>query len=80
MRRLSARASSSPGDLYDSWRTRCVQLNGWILQEVMKTKQKDYENPFRWITYDSEEERRAVLGDRMTDIPFAVPQYSPVDW
>ena len=46
----------------------------------MKTKQKDYENPFRWITYDSEEERRAVLGDRMTDIPFAVPQYSPVDW
>ena len=23
---------------------------------------------------------RAVLGDRMTDIPFAVPQYSPVDW
>lgn len=77
---IAARASSSPGDLYDSWRTRCVQLNGWILQEVMKTKQKDYENPFRWITYDSEEERRAVLGDRMTDIPFAVPQYSPVDW
>ena len=77
---IAARASSTPGDLYDSWRTRCVQLNGWILQEVMKTKQKDYENPFRWITYDSEEERRAVLGDRMTDIPFAVPQYSPVDW
>ncbi|MDR1787068.1 MAG: DUF4954 family protein [Treponema sp.] len=44
-------------------------IRQWIEAQVYRTKQKDYLNPFRSITYRSEAERDAVLG-RLEDNPF----------
>lgn len=50
--------------LDEAWET-----NDWIYHQIIKSKQKDFVNPFRKMMYHSGEEMDAVLG-RLEDIPF----------
>ena len=56
----------------ETWRELKAQVartRTYIEEQVFKTKQKDYDNAFREITYRSLAERNAVLG-RVEDNPF----------
>ena len=48
---------------------KSLDLNEWIYQQIIKSKQKDFVNPFRKMMYENGEEMDAVLG-RLEDIPF----------
>ncbi|MCK9549107.1 MAG: DUF4954 family protein, partial [Sphaerochaeta sp.] len=48
---------------------QCTAIRAEIEEQVFKTKEKDYHNHFREITYRSTAEREAVLG-RLDDNPF----------
>ncbi len=74
---LAERNSSTIAELYSSWNERCLVLNEWIRSEAVKTKQKDYANAFRHITYETEEEREAVLGSKIETVSFDLPIYTP---
>ena len=80
LRYLALESASTVEKLFPDWNGRCLRLNEWIMRQAVETKQKDYENTFRWITYDSAEERSAVLGERITGVSFTLPQYRPVPW
>ena len=80
VRYLALESASTVEKLFPDWNGRCLRLNDWIMRQAVETKQKDYENTFRWITYDSAAERSAVLGERITGVSFTLPQYQPVPW
>ena len=80
LRYLALESASTVEKLFPDWNGRCLRLNDWIMRQAVETKQKDYENTFRWITYDSAEERSAVLGERITGVSFTLPQHRPVPW
>jgi hypothetical protein len=46
-----------------------VVTRQWICREIYKTRAKDYQNPFRLMVYENEEERDAVVG-RLEDNSF----------
>lgn len=46
-----------------------VATKQWICREIYKTRAKDYQNPFRLMVYENEEERDAVVG-RLEDNSF----------
>ena len=52
---------------------KCLQhladVRSYIEMQVYLTKEKDYQNPFRMVTYENEAERDAVLG-KVDDNPF----------
>ncbi|MEP7323146.1 MAG: DUF4954 family protein [Saprospiraceae bacterium] len=48
---------------------KAVLMNDWILSQIIKSKSKDFVNPFRKMMYDTQEEMDSVLGT-MDDIPF----------
>lgn len=56
-------------NLWNDLKEQVVRTRSYIEQQVYKTKQKDYNNKFREITYRSLTERNAVLG-RVEDNPF----------
>jgi hypothetical protein len=39
-----------------------VKTREWMLEGIVKSRQKDYENPFRKMVYDSQEEMDRVMG------------------
>lgn len=39
-----------------------VQTKKWICEEILKTRSKDYQNKFRQMVYENEEEMGAVMG------------------
>jgi hypothetical protein len=41
----------------------------WITEGIYRSREKDYQNPFRSITYDSKAEMEAVVG-RLEDNSF----------
>jgi len=49
--------------------TKTIQLSAYITEQVHKSKEKDYLDPFRNITYKDSDERDAVLG-KLEDNPF----------
>lgn len=65
----------SINDMLPIWDEKCTDLNVWIKKEAVHTKQKDYENEFRWVTYRNREEREAVLGGKITSVKFTLPHY-----
>ncbi len=54
---------------WDDLVSRCRAIRLKIEEQVFKTKEKDYHNHFRALTYRSAEEQEAVLG-RLDDNPF----------
>lgn len=50
------------GEIWKFLKTQVAQTRGYIENQVLKTKQKDYNNSFREITYRNLAERNAVLG------------------
>ena len=50
-------------------KTHLADIRTYIEVQVYLTKQKDYDNPFRMITYDTTAEREEVLG-KVNDNPF----------
>lgn len=50
-----------------------LETKEWIYTEIEKSRRKDYENPFRMLTYDSEEEMEAVIG-KLEDNSFLIKQ------
>jgi hypothetical protein len=42
--------------------TEALEVSTFILEGIRNSRRKDYENPFRNITYDGEGERDAVIG------------------
>jgi len=53
--------------LWDEALDRGVALQQHIAQQVLATREKDYENPFRQTTFDDDAERQAVAGDAKTN-------------
>jgi len=54
------------------WETmldEALDTNEWVYHQIIKSKQKDFVNPFRKMMYDNGEEMESVLG-RMENIPF----------
>ena len=49
---------------------RYESIRQYIRDQALITRVKDYDNSFRHITYDSDEERDAVLGERIGHISF----------
>ncbi len=45
----------------------------WIYKEIKKSRGKDYENPFRMLTYNSKEEMEKVVG-KLEDNSFLIKQ------
>jgi len=50
-------------------REELARTRSYIEEQVFRTKEKDYQNPFRMVTYETTEERDAVLGS-VNDNPF----------
>ena len=48
---------------------RSLKTNDWILAQILKSKKKDFVNPFRKMMYDTQEEMDTVLGT-LENIPF----------
>ena len=48
---------------------KALKANDWILAQIIKSKTKDFVNPFRKMMYDSQLEMDEVLGT-IDDIPF----------
>jgi NDP-sugar pyrophosphorylase family protein len=49
----------------ERWREeldRAIETQEYIRDQVFRSRQKDYENPFRRATFDSDEEMKAVVG------------------
>ena len=63
------------GDTFDGKATtvellnRTSRINDFLLNGIRESRRKDYENPFRNLTYDNPGERDAVLG-RLEDNDF----------
>ena len=49
-------------DLWYQWLELAVHIQYEIADQTFKTREKDYTNPFRKSTYDTQEEMTAVLG------------------
>lgn len=77
---LASKEGKQIEDLFPSWDRECQRLNGWIQDEAVKTKLKDYSNAFRHITYDNEAEREAVLGSPASSVNFTLPHYDKTAW
>ena len=58
-------------ELWDSLVKKLAETRAYIDDQVSKTREKDYKNRFRMITYRNAEERDAVLGS-FEDNPFKV--------
>jgi hypothetical protein len=48
---------------------KAVQISGWIKEQVGKSREKDFADPFRSITYRNKEEMEQVAGN-VKDNPF----------
>lgn len=49
-------------ELLKGWIQEAVETQRYISAQIRKSREKDYINPFRKMTYDSQEEMDAVLG------------------
>ncbi|WP_252723016.1 hypothetical protein [Treponema phagedenis] len=49
-------------ELWNEYIDESLRIRKFIEEEILKTKLKDYTNPFRDITYRNKAERDAVLG------------------
>ena len=77
---LAHRRGRKIEDLYGEWDRKCIGLNGYIHDQALSSRKKDYESPFRHLTYDDEAERLAVLGKEPDEVPFPLPSYIGVSW
>lgn len=77
---LAHRRGRKIEDLYGEWDRKCTGLNGYIHDQALSARKKDYESPFRHLTYDDEAERLAVLGKEPDEVPFPLPSYIGVSW
>ncbi|MFA6891832.1 MAG: DUF4954 family protein [Sphaerochaetaceae bacterium] len=68
LRSLTGKAHLSSQD-WDALCRNLTESRSFIEKQVFLTKKKDYENPFRMITYDTKAERDEVLG-KVDDNPF----------
>jgi hypothetical protein len=50
-----------------------MATNRWIEEQLVASRSKDYQNPFRKLVYESEKEMNEVIG-RLADNPF-IRQY-----
>lgn len=50
-----------------------IVTNRWIEQQLIASRSKDYQNPFRKMVYDTEKEMNQVMGS-FADNPF-IKQY-----
>jgi hypothetical protein len=48
---------------------QALKTNDWILAQILRSKKKDFINPFRKMMYDTQEEMDTVLGT-LENIPF----------
>ncbi|SFC39645.1 protein of unknown function [Parapedobacter composti] len=55
-----------------------VATKQWICKEIYKTRAKDYQNPFRLMVYENEQEMDAVIG-RLADNAFIRQQQEEYD-
>ncbi|MBZ4192088.1 DUF4954 family protein [Niabella beijingensis] len=66
LRALMEIADFKPGDIeapmLRDLLAKAVEMKVWIEKSVYLSKEKDYENPFRKMVYDSKEEMEAVVG------------------
>ncbi|MCL6524291.1 MAG: DUF4954 family protein [Thermoflavifilum sp.] len=51
------------------WLQRFIHIQQWIDQQIYLSRKKDYDNPFRKMVYDNEQQMEKVLG-RLEDNPF----------
>ena len=51
-----------PDDTVGNLIEEVLESGDFICESVKKSRKKDYDNPFRNIVYDSDEERDAVMG------------------
>lgn len=50
-------------EIWDSFLEKAIHIQKFICDEVYLTRKKDYDNPFRKITFRNEEEMNAVIGN-----------------
>lgn len=53
--------------------TQSLDTKKWIYTEIKKSREKDYENPFRMLTYNSKEEMENVVG-KLEENSFLIKQ------
>lgn len=57
---------------------KMIQTKTWIANEIKKTREKDYLNPFRKMVYENEEEMKNVIG-KLEDNSFITDQFASLD-
>lgn len=60
-------------DCWSSCMSKYRELTDYIHKQVVLTRNKDYDNAFRHITFSNVEERDAVLGTKIDSDPFFTP-------
>ncbi len=55
-----------------------IETKKWICTEIYRTRAKDYQNPFRQMVYDNQQEMDAVIG-RLEENAFIVQQQNEYD-
>lgn len=55
-----------------------IKTNTWVAQSILKSREKDYSNEFRKMTYDNKEQMDAVLG-KIEDNDFIQQQFMELD-
>jgi hypothetical protein len=53
---------TADGDTILSLLQQAVKTRTWMLEGIIKSREKDYNNPFRKMVYDSQEEMDKVMG------------------
>ena len=57
---------------------KMIETKIWIANEIKKTREKDYINPFRKMVYENDEEMNNVIG-KLDDNSFINDQFSSLD-
>ncbi|MDE3213456.1 MAG: DUF4954 family protein, partial [Bacteroidota bacterium] len=60
-------------DLFKEWVVKSIETKRWMSEAIFESRAKDYENPFRQMVYNSEEEMVSVIG-RLEDNRFIQEQ------
>ena len=70
---LQLKAGDLTASLFGRLLDESVQTKEWLTQTIYESRQKDYQNEFRKMVYENDEEMDAVLG-RLEDNMFVKQQ------
>lgn len=67
------RSESISVEIVQAWLKEAISHRTWMVDEIYASRAKDYENPFRNMVYNSEEERDLVVG-KLSENSFILQQ------